>query len=226
MRFARSRWHSTYSASRTSSSSITLIAVGNVKRMNDANEERGETSVPDGVTPWDHLQRQWDTMDSGESYMDGVRFVPLKLHNLQKPSIAAVNGYAMGLGMGIALSCDIRIASESARFSETFIRRGLIPADGSCWQLPRMIGLSSTFLLQYTGDAIEAQEAYRLGMVSKVAPHDELMNTTMELARRLASGPTYSMALIKKLIQDSLFKNLEESLLMACFDPCHRRGPA
>ena len=187
----------------------------NVKRMNEANEERGETSLPEGVTPWDNLQQQWDGMVSGESYMDGVRFVPLRLHNLQKPSIAAVNGYAMGLGMGIALSCDIRIASETARFSETFIRRGLIPADGSCWQLPRMIGLSSTFMLQYTGDAIEAQEAYRLGMVSKVAPHDELMETTMELATRLANGPTYSMALTKKLIQESLFKNLEESLLLA-----------
>ena len=187
----------------------------NVKRMNEANEARGDTSVPEGVTPWDNLQQQWDTMASGESYMDGVRFVPLRLHNLQKPSIAAVNGYAMGLGMGIALSCDIRIASETARFSETFIRRGLIPADGSCWQLPRMIGLSNTFLLQYTGDAIEAQEAYRLGMVSKVVPHSELMATTMELATRLANGPTYSMALTKKLIQESLFKNLEESLLLA-----------
>ncbi|MCH9038139.1 MAG: enoyl-CoA hydratase/isomerase family protein [Chloroflexi bacterium] len=187
----------------------------NVKRMNEANEARGDTSVPEGVTPWDNLQQQWDTMASGESYMDGVRFVPLRLHNLQKPSIAAVNGYAMGLGMGIALSCDIRIASETARFSETFIRRGLIPADGSCWQLPRMIGLSNTFLLQYTGDAIEAREAYRLGMVSKVVPHSELMAATMELATRLANGPTYSMALTKKLIQESLFKNLEESLLLA-----------
>ncbi|MCI0841869.1 MAG: enoyl-CoA hydratase/isomerase family protein, partial [Chloroflexi bacterium] len=187
----------------------------NVKRMNEANEARGDTSVPEGVTPWDNLQQQWDTMASGESYMDGVRFLPLRLHNLQKPSIAAVNGYAMGLGMGIALSCDIRIASETARFSETFIRRGLIPADGSCWQLPRMIGLSNTFLLQYTGDAIEAREAYRLGMVSKVVPHSELMAATMELATRLANGPTYSMALTKKLIQESLFKNLEESLLLA-----------
>ena len=187
----------------------------NVKRMNEANEARGDTSVPEGVTPWDNLQQQWDAMASGESYMDGVRFVPLRLHNLQKPSIAAVNGYAMGLGMGIALSCDIRIASETARFSETFIRRGLIPADGSCWQLPRMIGLSNTFLLQYTGDAIEAREAYRLGMVSKVVPHSELMAATMELATRLANGPTYSMALTKKLIQESLFKNLEESLLLA-----------
>ena len=123
----------------------------NVKRMNQANEERDESPIPDDQTPWEYLDSEWEAAASGESYMDGVRFLPLTLHNMQKPTIAAVNGYAMGLGMGIALSCDIRIASENARFSETFIRRGLIPADGSCWQLPRMIGISNTFILQYTG---------------------------------------------------------------------------
>ena len=107
----------------------------NVKRMNEANEERSAEPIPEDMTPWEHLDEQWAAAASGESYMDGVRFLPLTLHNMQKPTIAAVNGYAMGLGMGIALSCDIRIASENARFSETFIRRGLIPADGSCWQL-------------------------------------------------------------------------------------------
>jgi enoyl-CoA hydratase/carnithine racemase len=187
----------------------------NVKRMNEANEERSAEPIPEDMTPWEHLDEQWAAAASGESYMDGVRFLPLTLHNMQKPTIAAVNGYAMGLGMGIALSCDIRIASENARFSETFIRRGLIPADGSCWQLPRMIGISNTFILQYTGDAVDADEAYRLGMVSKVAPHDRLMDTTLELAQRIADGPTYSMAMIKRLVQKSLHTDLEESLKLA-----------
>ena len=187
----------------------------NVKRMNQANEERDESPIPEDRTPWEHLDEEWAAAASGESYMDGVRFLPLTLHNMQKPTIAAVNGYAMGLGMGIALSCDIRIASENARFSETFIRRGLIPADGSCWQLPRMIGISNTFILQYTGDIVSADDAYRLGMVSKVAPHDELMETTLELAQRIADGPTYSMAMIKRLVQKSLHTDLEESLKLA-----------
>lgn len=187
----------------------------NVKRMNEANETRQAAAIPADLTPWEYLDQQWQAEAPGASYMDGVRFLPLTLHNLQKPTIAAVNGYAMGLGMGIALSCDIRIASDKARFSETFIRRGLIPADGSCWQLPRMIGLSSTFILQYTGDAVDAQEAYRLGMVSKVAPHADLMDATLELATRIAQGPTYSMAMIKRLVHKSLHTDLAESLRLA-----------
>lgn len=187
----------------------------NVKRMNEANETRQAVPIPSDLTPWEYLEQQWQAEAPGASYMDGVRFLPLALHNLQKPTIAAVNGYAMGLGMGIALSCDIRIASDKARFSETFIRRGLIPADGSCWQLPRMIGLSGTFILQYTGDAVDAQEAYRLGMVSKVAPHADLMDTTLELAARIAQGPTYSMAMIKRLVHKSLHTDLAESLRLA-----------
>lgn len=192
----------------------------NVKRMAASNQERSERaeeSLPSDVSPWEYLEQQWEQQSKSESVEEGdsIRFLPLRLHNLQKPSIAAVNGYAMGLGLGIALSCDIRIASENVRLSETFIRRGLIPADGSCWQLPRMIGLGNTLLMQYTGDALDADEAFRLGLVNKITPHDELMKTTMELAQRLADGPTYSMALIKRLVQKSLYTDLGESLRLA-----------
>jgi len=121
----------------------------------------------------------------------------------------------MGLGLGIALSCDIRIASDQARMAETFVRRGLIPADGSCWQLPRMIGLGNTLLMQYTGDVMDASEAMRLGIISKVTPHETLMATTMELAERLASGATYSMAMTKRLVQRSLNEGFGESMRLA-----------
>ena len=192
----------------------------NVKRMDDANRERGESSpLPADRTAWDALDEAWAALGEpstdAAADIDGVRFVPLRLHELQKPSIAAVNGYAMGLGMGIALSCDIRIASENARMSETFIRRGLIPADGSCWQLPRMIGLGETMLLQYTGAVLDAQECLRLGIVNRVVEHGELMDRTLDLARQIADGPTYSMALIKKLVQRSLQVGFAESLRLA-----------
>ena len=190
----------------------------NVKRMDDANRARSEeAALPADRKPWDVLNDAWDDLGEPgpEEEIDGVCFVPLRLHELQKPSIAAVNGYAMGLGMGIALSCDIRIASENARMSETFIRRGLIPADGSCWQLPRMIGLGNTMMLQYTGAVLESDECERLGIVNKVVEHGELMEQTLDLARQIASGPTYSMALIKKLVQRSLHVDFAESLRLA-----------
>lgn len=192
----------------------------NVKRMDSANQARAdEPALPDDQSAWELLDQRWTEMPedppAGDEEIDGVRFVPLLLHQLQKPSIAAVNGYAMGLGMGIALSCDIRIASENARMAETFIRRGLIPADGSCWQLPRMIGLGNTMMLQYTGDPMNAEECYRLGIVNKVTPHDELLETSLDLAQRIADGPTYSQALIKRLVQRSLHVDFAESLRLA-----------
>jgi len=191
----------------------------NVKTMNEDNESSETKAIPSDSTPWDLLNQAWDKQSAlnarPRDLIEGVRYVPLRLHNLQKPSIAAVNGSAIGLGMGIALSCDIRFASTNAKFSEMFVRRGLIPADGSCWQLPRMIGLGKTFMLQYTGEIVSAEESLELGIVNKMIPHDQLMNETMDLAHRIASGATYSMALIKKLIHESLHTNLEESLKLA-----------
>ncbi len=192
----------------------------NVKRMDDANRDRAaDSALPRDRSPWQMLDEAWAELGDADARaaeeIEGARFVPLRLHELQKPSIAAVNGYAMGLGMGIALSCDVRIASENARMSETFIRRGLIPADGSCWQLPRMIGLGGTMLLQYTGAVLDSGECLRLGIVNRVVEHGELMERTLDLARQMAEGPTYSMALIKKLVQRSLHVSFAESLRLA-----------
>ena len=117
--------------------------------------------------------------------------------------------------MGVALACDIRFASEKAVFSEAFSRMGLIPGDGSSWQLPRLIGLSNTLLLQYTGDRIDGNEAYRMGVVSKVFTDDALMEASLELASRLANMPSQSLALIKYLVHKSLDMDFEESLDLA-----------
>ena len=139
----------------------------------------------------------------------------LTIENSPKPVIAAVNGFAIGVGLGLALSCDIRIASDQAQFAEAFVRMGLIPGDGSTWQLPRMVGMSNTFLLQYTGDRVDAAEALRMNLVSKVYPHDRMLSSAIELAGRLASGATLSMSLTKYLVQKSMDLNLTDSLRLA-----------
>ena len=190
----------------------------NVRNMARGNLERGPAEPP-GPDPWSELDRAAGAAGDGAGdeveEMDAVRVIPLLLHRLRKPSIAAVNGPAVGLGMGVALGCDIRLASEKATFSEGFVRMGLIPADGSCWQLPRMIGMGNALLLQYTGDAITADEAYRMGLISRVTLHDDLAGVSAELARRLAAGATYSMSLIKRLAHLSLGTDLEESMRLA-----------
>ncbi|MFB3812622.1 MAG: enoyl-CoA hydratase/isomerase family protein [Terriglobales bacterium] len=123
--------------------------------------------------------------------------ISLTLHRLPKPTIAAVNGAAAGAGMDLALACDIRIASDQARFSEAFVRAGLMPDMGGTWFLPRLVGLGKALELIFTGDTIDAQEAARIGLVNHVVPHDELMSNVMAMARRLAAGPTQSYKLAK-----------------------------
>ena len=147
----------------------------NVRGFNQRIQDRDEksnTGADPAPLPWGRMESRFAKRSTSEAL--GAAMVPLRLHELQKPSIAAVNGHAMGVGMGIALGCDIRIAAEKAQFSEAFVRMGLIPGDGSCWQLPRLIGLSNTLLLQYTGDRIDGNEAYRLGLVSKVVADDAI----------------------------------------------------
>ena len=186
----------------------------NVRRFNRDIEERQESETHSSEPlPWGRMEARLGSRERQDRSL--APQVVLRIQELQKPSIAAVNGYAMGVGMGISLACDIRIASENAVFSEAFVRMGLIPGDGSSWQLPRLIGLSNTFLLQYTGDRVDGAEAYRMGIVSKVVPHEELMATSMELASRLAQGATRSMSLIKYLAHKSQETGFRESLEIA-----------
>ena len=183
--------------------------VRNFNRNIEEREQAAEETPEPAALPWGRMESRYAHRREGEA---GAALVPLRIHDLQKPSIAAVNGHAMGVGMGVALACDIRIAAEKAQFSEAFVRMGLIPGDGSCWQLPRLIGLSNTLLLQYTGDRIDGNEAFRMGIVSKVVPDDEIAEASLELATRLAQGPTQSLSMIKYLVHKSLDTNLRESL--------------
>ena len=186
--------------------------VRNFNRRIEESDQQAQEQVEPQPLPWGKMETRFAKHRTSE---EGAAFLPLRLHDLQKPSIAAVNGHAMGVGMGVALACDIRIAAEKAQFSEAFVRMGLIPGDGSCWQLPRLIGMSNTLMLQYTGDRIDGKEAYRLGLVSKLVSDDEIMEASLDLATRLAQGPTQSLSLIKYLVHQSLEGGLKESLDIA-----------
>lgn len=185
----------------------------NVRRFDRDIQERESEATDGPALAWGKMEARHGSRERLDKAL--ASRVPLRIHELQKPSLASVNGHAMGVGMGVALACDIRIASEGAIFSEAFVKMGLIPGDGSCWQLPKLIGLSNTFLLQYTGDRVDGNEAFRMGLVSKVVPDGELMATTMELASRMAKGPTQSISLIKYLVHKSLETNFQESLEIA-----------
>ncbi|MFN3975195.1 MAG: enoyl-CoA hydratase/isomerase family protein [Dehalococcoidia bacterium] len=186
----------------------------NVRGFQQAIAQRQqEAPTPTYPTPWEQMDRRYaPRARRREAPGEGARFLPLRIWDLPKPSIAAVNGFAYGVGAGLALSCDIRIASERAEFAEAFIRVGLVPADGSCWQLPRLIGLSNTLLMQYTGDAVKAEDALRWGLVSKVVPHEHLLDEAMALAERLARGATFAMGLIKYLVHQGLTSDFRTHL--------------
>jgi 2-(1,2-epoxy-1,2-dihydrophenyl)acetyl-CoA isomerase len=193
----------------------------NVRSFSQRIQEREAQGPEPAPLPWGQMEARYAHRPETSPYE--APQVVLRLHQLQKPSIAAVNGHAVGAGMGLALACDIRIAAEKAQFSEAFVLRGLVPADGSCWQLPRLIGLSNTLLLQYTGDRIDGPEAFRLGLVSKVYPDDQMLERALELAYRLANGPTQSYSLIKYLVHRGLETGLEEHLALARVAQEHAR---
>ncbi|WP_399134890.1 enoyl-CoA hydratase/isomerase family protein [Streptomyces sp. Li-HN-5-11] len=122
----------------------------------------------------------------------------------EKPVIAAVNGTAAGLGVHLALACDLVLAAESARFIEVFVRRGLVPDGGGAYLLPRLIGPHRAKELMFFGDALSAADAERLGLVNRVVPGEELDKTARAWAERLATGPTRALALTKQLVNASL----------------------
>lgn len=152
-----------------------------------------------------------------EWYIKGIQRIPQALYGLDAPLIAAVNGPAIGAGCDLACMCDIRIAAESARFAESFVKLGLIPGDGGSWFLPRAVGLSKAYEMAFTGDVVDAQEALACGLVSKVVPDDQLMSEVMKLAQRIAVNPPLSVRMTKQLIREGQRTELATHLHMAAF---------
>ena len=126
------------------------------------------------------------------------------------PVIAAVNGAAVGWGMDLALMCDIRIASERAKFGELFIKRGLVADLGGLWRLPGVVGPAKAAELLFTGDIIDAAEAERIGLVTKVVPAEELLPEAMAMAGKIAANPPIAMRYMKEGLRKSVHADMDE----------------
>jgi enoyl-CoA hydratase/carnithine racemase len=147
-----------------------------------------------------------------EHLRKGPQGVALAVQALEKPIIAAVNGAAVGAGMDMALMCDIRLASRSARFSEAYLRVGLVPGAGGAYFLPRVVGLAKALELFFTGDFVDAAEAERIGLVNRVFDDEKLMDETYAFAKRIADSPPIAARIIKRTIYQSLTTDLRTSL--------------
>jgi enoyl-CoA hydratase/carnithine racemase len=143
---------------------------------------------------------------------ENIHRVPKTLEAMDKPVIAMVNGLAVGAGMGMCLMCDVRVASDEARFSTGYVKVGLVPGDGDTYFLPRLVGPAKALELLWTADFIEAAEALRLGIVNRVVPATELRETTQGLARQIADGPQVPIRMIKRLVYQSLRLDLRTHL--------------
>jgi len=136
----------------------------------------------------------------------------LKIRNLEKPVIAAVNGVAAGAGANIALACDITIAKKSAAFIQAFSKIGLIPDSGGTFFLPRLIGLQKAMALMFTGEKVGAEQAEKLNMIYKAVDDETFEEEVLKFAETLAVMPTRGLGLTKKAVSLGLFNNLEDQL--------------
>ena len=171
---------------------------GDVKAMNEAREAGAARPMLEKVAP---LRDR----------------VLIAMRDAPQPIIAAVNGAAAGAGMNLALGCDIRLAATTARFGETFVKRGLHPDWGGTYFLPRLVGMAKACELIFTGEIIDAQEALRLGLVSAVYPPEGLMPAAYELAGRIAAGPPIAIRLAKRALYHSKDTDLRQALEFETF---------
>lgn len=138
--------------------------------------------------------------------------IVLKIRNIEKPIVCAVNGVAAGAGANIALCCDIVVASDKASFIQSFSNIGLIPDSGGTFFLPRLVGLQRATAMMFLADKITADLALQYGMVYKVSEAEQLMNDAMQITNRLAEMPTKGFGLTKRALNESFFNTLEEQL--------------
>ena len=169
----------------------TFCSGGDIRDMADGN-----------LKSWDMKRFLWD----------GVHRIVLVLEDLDKPVIAAINGAAMGAGLDMALMCDLRVCSDRARLSESYINMGLIPGDGGAYFLPRLVGVPKALELLLTGKIIDPQEAQQLGIVNQVVPHERLMDETLLLAATIAGKPPLAVRMMKRAVYQGLTSTLRSHL--------------
>jgi 2-(1,2-epoxy-1,2-dihydrophenyl)acetyl-CoA isomerase len=145
-------------------------------------------------------------------WIDLAHALIARIYRLPKPVVAAVNGVAVGAGCDIALAADLRVASTAARFGQAYIKLGYCPDAGGSFLLPRLIGEARAMELIYTGRIIDAAEADRLGLLNALVEPDQLLPTALELAGRLAKGPTIAIGLAKQNIRQNASLTIEDAL--------------
>lgn len=139
-----------------------------------------------------------------KSLTNYIHKIAFTLDSMDKPVICAINGAAVGAGLDMALMCDIRIAAETAQLSAGYVKVGLVPGDGGCYYMPRLIGAAKALELLWTADFISAHEAERIGLVNKVVPLDKLEEATLEIASRIAENPPVCVQMIKRAVYSGL----------------------
>jgi len=145
----------------------------------------------------------------------GIQKMVLALQKMEKPTIAMVNGAAVGAGCDLAFVCDMRVGSENARFRNGFVRIGLIPGAGGTWLYTRLMGLGRGLEFLFTGDFLGAEEAHRIGVLNKLVPADDLDKEALELARKIAKGPPIAIRLSKMQAYEALHTDMETALQTA-----------
>src|ERR1700676_1219132 len=148
-------------------------------------------------------------------YKHGIQRIPLAFEKLDVPIIAAVNGPAIGAGLDLACMCDMRIASESARFAESFVKVGIVPGDGGAWLLPRVVGYSKACEMTFTGDSVDSRAALACGLVSQVVPDEQLLPAARALAQRIAVNPPHVLRMTKRLMQEARHSRLDTVLQLS-----------
>jgi len=147
-----------------------------------------------------------------EGYRKNVQRIPLAVHNIEVPTIAAVNGAAIGAGCDLTLMCDMRVASKKARFGETFLNVGLIPGDGGAYFLPRAVGMAKACELTFTGDVLSGEEALDIGLVNYLVEHHDLMKKAKEIAAKISTKPPAALRMSKRLLYMGQFLTLPHLL--------------